>query len=132
MAIYLNTVTGSRALEGSPFDQAITQAAIKLTRARLHEDGERIANLDLTFLLPAKKVKPDFKGMRIRHYSVEDGTVFIESVVPEKMLHSEYAPDYVLAVIQDAVENAEAFFAEQSWAGFDPAGLQTQLAALTA
>lgn len=136
MTIYLGSISGSRELDGSPIDKAITAAAIKLTRARtgqrapLADTAPKQANLDLTFYLPAERVKPDFKGMRIRHYSVEDGTVFIESAVPDAMLHSEQAHAYVLAVIQDAVENAEEFFAEQSWLELDASGLQEQVSAL--
>lgn len=130
MTIYLSAVSGSRELEASPIDRAITSAAIKLTQARLRNAEKHSAGLDLTFLLPAKTVKPDFEGMRIRRYSVEDGTVFIESAVPDSMLYSEHANDYVLAVIQDAVENAEVFFAEQSWSGRDAADLKIDLAAL--
>lgn len=120
MTIYLGSISGSRQLDGSPISKAITEAAIKLTRARRGEGAEKQAHLDLTFYLPAASVKPDFKGMRIRRYSIEDRTVFIESSVPDAMLHSQQAQAYVLAVIQDAVDNAEDFFPSKLGWGWMP------------
>ena len=113
MSIYLNAVTGSRELDGCAIDKAITAMAIRLTQLRKALKNNAGATIDLTLLLPGKNTQPDFEGMRMTGFSSADGVLYIESAVPQKMLHSEHAERYVSALVQDAVANASDFFAEQ-------------------
>ena len=112
MTIYLNVVTGSRELEGCEINKAITEMAIRLSAIRKALENNDKAKIDLTLILPAKSQRPDFEGMRMISFSRDDGTLFMESTIPEAMLHSQQAPRYLSALLQDAVENASEFFVE--------------------
>lgn len=116
MAIFLNVLSGSRDLEGSAIDKAITAMAIRLAQARRLISDTDDANIELTLLLPSKNHKPDFQGMRMTSYSSEDSTLYMESAIPVQALHSEQADQYITAVLQDAVDNAADFFNEKGLA----------------
>ncbi len=113
MSIYLSSVIGSRELEGSEIYKAITSLAIKLNKIRNTLKDRGGVSIDLTVILPGNTHKPDFEGMRMTSFSANDGVLHIESVVPEKMLHSQQAAPYMSALLQDVVENADDFFNEQ-------------------
>jgi hypothetical protein len=113
MSFYLNTVTASRELEGSTIDKAIMAMAARVAKIRSGLDNHHTAAIDLTLMLPGKAEKPDFKGMRMTGFASDEKVLYIESAVPESMLHSEHAERYVSAVLQDAFENARIFFSEQ-------------------
>lgn len=113
MSFYLNTVTASRELEGSAIDKAIMAMAMRVAKIRNSLEKQNTATIDLTLMLPGKTEKPEFQGMRMTGFSSDDGVLYIESAVPESMLHSENAARYVSAVLQDAFENAKEFFSEQ-------------------
>ena len=113
MSIYLSAIFGSRDLDGSAIDKAISAMAIHLTQIRNAMKINTVASIDLTLMLPGKTHQPDFEGMRMPRFSSADSVLYIESAVPEHMLHSEQAERYVSALVQDAVENAADFFAEQ-------------------
>ncbi|MCL7422354.1 MAG: hypothetical protein M8364_15795 [Methylobacter sp.] len=116
MSIYLNAVIGSRELEGSAIDKAIMTMALRLAKARKTLGNNGGVAVDLTLLLPGKTHKPDFKGMRMTRFSSTEGVLYIESAVPEKMLHSEQAELYVSALLQDAVDNAADYFSDRGLA----------------
>jgi hypothetical protein len=113
MSFYLNTVTASRELEGSAIDKAIMAMAMRVAKIRSGLDKKNAAAIDLTLMLPGKAEKPEFQGMRMTGFSSDDGVLYIESAVPDSMLHSEHAERYVSAVLQDAFENAKEFFSDQ-------------------
>lgn len=113
MSVYLNAVTGSRELEGSAIDKAIMAMGVRLTQARKTLGNDGGVSIDLTLLLPGKTHQPDFKGMRMTRFSSTEGVLYIESAVPEKMLHSEQAGLYVSALLQDALDNAADYFSTQ-------------------
>lgn len=116
MAIYLNAITGSRELEGSPIDNAITAIAMRLNKYRNSLKQEARPGLDVTVMLPGQNCMPDFEGMRMTHFSAGEGVLYIESAIPEKILHSANAEEYLSALLEDAVENAKEFFKEQGMA----------------
>lgn len=104
--------TPSHDLDKSPIDRAITAlAACAFTEDR-HGGLPGGPILDLTFLLSSKDDRPPFDGMRMGGYSAEHQTLFFEASVPEAMGHSEQAPQYVAAVLQDMIENAAEYFQE--------------------
>jgi len=113
MTIYLNAVTGSRELEGCAIDKAITALAMRLAQLRNGQPKEADTTIDLTMILPGKNNSPDFEGMRLTGFSSEEGTLYMESVIPESMLDSELAERYVSAVVEDAMDNAAEFFSKQ-------------------
>lgn len=113
MSIYLSAVSGSRDLEGSAIDKAITAMAIRLTQLRGALKGSNDVTIDLTLMLPGKTQKPDFDGMRMTRFSSDERALYIESAVPQQMLHSQHAERYVSALIQDAIDNAVLYFDEQ-------------------
>ncbi len=113
MSIYLNAITGSRELEGSSIDKAITAMAIRLSKYRNSLDTQPAMAIDLTVMLPGKNCTPDFEGMRMTRFSPDEGLLYMESAIPAKMLHSANAEQYLSALLEDAIDNAQEFFVEQ-------------------
>jgi hypothetical protein len=112
MSLHISITRPSAELDQSPIDKAITSlaahAAAEKRSARLPKGPE----LDITFMLPGKYEVPPFHGMRMGGYSQENQTLFFETAVPEHITHSEEAPRYVAVVLQDVIDNAQAFFQE--------------------
>jgi hypothetical protein len=105
----------SRDLDKSPIDRAVTTLAAGI--AAEQRNGSLPAAgpaLDLTFLLSTKDDKPPFDGMRMGGYTPESQTLYFEAAVPEAMGHSDQAPEYVAAILQDMIDNAAMFFEEQN------------------
>jgi hypothetical protein len=113
MALYISMNTPSPDLAKSPIDQAIsfmaTHVAIEKQRGRLPKTGPC---LDVTFMLSSKTDAPPFSGMRMGGYTNENNTLFFEAAVPDGMSRSSLAPEYVATVLQDVVNNASEYFAE--------------------
>ena len=114
MGLYISSATASSELNESAINQAISQLAIAVALARQQGSIPSGPSLDVTFMLPGQFEKPDFNGMRMGGYSDESDTLFFERAVPEHMVHSEQAGEYVAAVMQDVVTNANDFFHENS------------------
>lgn len=112
MGLFISINTASSELKQSPIDDAITfvatHAAIEKRQGLIPEGP----SLDVTFLLPGQLDKPDFSGMRMGGYTEESDTLFFETSVPEHILKSNDAPQYVAMVMQDIVTNASEFFME--------------------
>jgi hypothetical protein len=112
MSLYISINTPSSALSNSSIDEAITfmaaHAAIEKRQGRLPGGP----SLDVTFMLPGEYEVPPFSGMRMGGYTKESDTLYFEAAVPGHILKSEDAPRYVAVVMQDVVEHANEFFAE--------------------
>jgi len=113
MSVFLNTVTGHRELEECQINKAITALAIKLVKIRPMISNSFEPGIELTIILPGTTHKPAFQGMRLNGYSVNDNMLYIESAIPDTMLHSEHANEYMLALLQDAIDNGADFFTEK-------------------
>jgi len=113
MALYISMKTPSPDLDKSPIDEAITfmatHVAMEKRNGRIPKGGPA---LDITFMLSTRDDAPPFTGMRMGGYTQENQTLFFETAVPEAMSRSVSAPEYVMAVVQDAVDHAIQFFAE--------------------
>jgi hypothetical protein len=116
MSLYIGVTTASTELTDSPVNTAITVLAASVamkTRQGLIPGGP---SLDVTFMLPGKREKPAFAGMRMGGYTPEGGTLYFEAAVPEHILNSNQAGHYVAMVMQDVVTHAGAFFQENATA----------------
>jgi len=113
MPLYISMKTPSPELDKSPIDDAITfmatHIAMEKRNGRIPQNGPA---LDITFMLSTLDDAPPFTGMRMGGYTQENETLFFETAVPEAMSRSQTAPEYVMAVVQDAVDHAIQFFAE--------------------
>lgn len=112
MSLYISTKTASSELANSHITQAITVLAATMavkTQHGLIPDGP---SLDVTFLLPGEFDMPDFSGMQMGGYSAKGNTLFFETAVPEHIVHSTQAKQYVAIVMQDMIANANGFFSE--------------------
>jgi hypothetical protein len=116
MALYISINTASSSHSKSPIDNAIVllaaQAAVEKRKGGL-PDGP---SLDVTFLLPGEFESPPFEGMRMGGYTEEGRTLHFQTAVPEHILNSALAPNYVSAVMSDVVEHAHDFFASNKLA----------------
>lgn len=112
MTLFIGAYYPDKELERSTFGEAITRVAVKLAKSREHKLQKISPNLDFYFLLPSKIDHPDFQGMRIHSFDKDSKTLRIETSVPEHMVSSKHAEDYVVAALSDAVDNAFEFFSD--------------------
>jgi len=119
-----------RALEESAIGRAITSIAIDLAGLREHPAQKRTPVLDLVFLLPSGQEKADFEGLRLHSFDSSAKILRIESAVPEKMVASNHAERFVLAVMLDAIDASDEFFYEQRIL-FDARGHQELIELMT-
>lgn len=114
MSLYISTATASSEIKESSINQAITMLAATMaikTRHGMIPDGP---SLDVTFMLPGKYDKPNFTGMRMGNYNEKGNTLFFERSVPDHIVHSAKANEYVTIVMQDVINQANEFFKEES------------------
>ncbi|WP_432695079.1 hypothetical protein ACQUQP_11010 [Marinobacterium sp. YM272] len=113
MALYIGAYLPDRRLDETPFSKALTRVAAGLAQQRQNRVQTSAPNLDLQFLMPGQSELPGFEGMRFHSYDASSNTLRIESSVPGKMLGSSHAEAYVIAAMQDAIDNAKEFFSSQ-------------------
>lgn len=114
MSLYIGAFYPDRQLDESLFSQSLVKVAANLAEHRKHSLQVSPPYLDIQFMMPGKQEKPDFTGMRMYEYDSDSSTLRIESAVPERIVNSMHTEEYVLAVMQDAVDNAAAFFESES------------------
>lgn len=113
MSLYIGAYYPDRQLDESLFGQALVKVAAGLAQYRQHPLQMSAPNLDIHFMMPGKEESPNFEGMRLRFFDRQSSTLRIESAVPDRMVNSMHSEAYILAVMQDAVDNAADFFDEQ-------------------
>lgn len=110
MGLYIGTASASQAHKESRINHAITQLAAAIALQHIKGAFPNTPLLDIKFLLPGKLEKVPFKGMQMGGYDHENRTLFFECAVPEKMINSPKAEEYIEAVIEDVVSNAADYF----------------------
>lgn len=114
MTLFIGAYYPDNELQRSVFGEAVTSVALKLAQARSHRLQSTAPHVDFYFLVPSEVAKPDFQGMRIHSFDNETDTIRIESSVPEHMVTSKHAEEYVVASLLDAMDNAFDFFADSA------------------
>lgn len=114
MSLFIGAFFPEPDLSSSPFSAALTNIAVKLATSASSKSIARDPLIDLRFLLPGKLDKPGFTGMRLNSFDKTSNTLRIDSSVPEGMIESNKAADYIIAAMHDATENAGAFFQENN------------------
>ncbi|GGB93156.1 hypothetical protein GCM10011352_19020 [Marinobacterium zhoushanense] len=114
MALYIGAYLPDRQLDESPFHKALVRVAAGLAQQRTDPLQTRAPNLDLHFLMPGREEAPPFDGMRFHSFDSRSNTLRIESSVPSRMIGSSHAEAFVIAAMQDAVDNAREFFDSRS------------------
>lgn len=112
MSLYISINMPSNTLAKSPIDEAITFVAMHASIENREGRIPQGPSLDVTFMLPGALEIPPFTGMRMGGYTQEENTLYFETAVPEHILNSNQAPEYVAAVMLDVVDHAEQFFVE--------------------
>ncbi|MDO6682088.1 MULTISPECIES: hypothetical protein [unclassified Oceanobacter] len=113
MTLYCGAYLPESGLSDSPFVGALTRVAAKLTSMSGRQTNTEDPHLDLYFLVPGSTDVPPFRGMRFHSFDRTNRRLRIESSVPAHMVGSRHCQAYVLAAIQDAVENAADFFSRE-------------------
>ena len=132
MSLYCQAFFSDMGLKDSEFVAELTYIAAKLTQQIRRQDEAVGPTVDLRFLLPVGSDQPDFTGMRLHSYNSSNQCLLIESVVPSALYHSSKAKTYILAAMQDAVDNAADFFTEQQVGGYAPAHEHERILAVAA
>lgn len=114
MSMYISVATASSGLSASPISDAITLLATKVANEKKQGNLPNGPSLDITFMLPGEVEKPPFEGMRMGGYTMESDTLYFETAVPEHIIHSKLAEQYVAMVMQDVIVHADAFFIENA------------------
>lgn len=131
MTLYIGMRSPASDQDTSSINDAIrfmaAHVAIEKRHGRIPDTGPR---LDITFMLPGKKDLPPFDGMRMGGYSDDGQTLFFEAAVPEEIVSSPRAQEYVAAVLHDVVDNAIEFF-DQGGVSFDAAHWTQAIAHIT-
>jgi len=112
MSLYISTNTASSELGDSMIVHAITFLAATMATKIQHEIIPNGPSLDVTFMLPGKLDKPNFTGMRMGSYTKKNNTLFFEKAVPDHIVHSKQAKEFVTMVMQDVIFHADDFFKE--------------------
>lgn len=110
MSLFISISSASSDIKDSPITEAITRLAAAVAKARASHQIPSGPSLDVTFLLPGKFEKPNFSGMRMGGYSDSDNILFFEKAVPDHIIFSPQADEFLSLVMQDVVSNAHAFF----------------------
>lgn len=111
MSLFCRAFLPDQTLKDSDFVGNLTRIAANLTRQKVSAKSEG-PDLDIRFMLPFEADKPDFVGMRIHSWEEENTTLRIEAAVPNRILEADLSEQYIVAAIQDAIDNAAEFFEE--------------------
>lgn len=120
------SINKSDTLEKSAIDKAIVRVAAALARQRGRLPPG--PGLEVTFFAASADWQPAFTGMRMGGYRAEDPVLRFEVAVPAALAHSPHAPRYVLAVLEDVLDNARDQF-DALRIAFDHAGWQRLVSA---
>jgi len=112
MSLFISVTTPTSAFNECPMDKAITFFATSVAMEKRVGNFPPGPELDITFMVTGPKDAPDFKGMRMFGYNEEKHTLYFETAIPPHLNQSAAAPQYVQAVLQDAVDNAQDYFNE--------------------
>ncbi len=110
MTLLISMTTASSELGDSPITKAITQLATTIAIKKRDGLVPTSPTLDLTFCLPGKFDKPNFTGMRMGSYDASHQTLYFEKAVPDHIVHSSHAMEFVSVVMQDMLDGAQDFF----------------------
>lgn len=119
MGIYLSVVSPSKDLEQSEINKAITALAMKIHHFKQAGHMPASPKLDISFLLTSDLDKPVFEGMRMGGDKTDADSLYCEVAIPLEVVNSDYAADYVNAILFDAIDNANDFFTEMNNSKFD-------------
>lgn len=112
MSLFIGAYYPDKELSESDFGKALVEVAVNLAKQKQPDLVNSNPNVDLQFMLPGKNEIPDFNGMRMCSFNLDSKTLHMESSVPIHLINSKHAKAYVIAAMQDAIENAHAFFTQ--------------------
>lgn len=112
MSLHIGMTCPDKALDESAFSSGLTGIAARLATQRAAQLAAGGPDIDLRFLLPGKHETPAFEGMRFTAWREDEAVLYVESAVPASLIHSVHAEQYIVAALQDAIDNAAGFFAE--------------------
>lgn len=112
MSLFIGMTCPDKALDESAFSTGLTGIAAQLAARRSAQLAYGGPDIDVRFLLPGKNEAPTFQGMRFTAWRQAESVLYVESAVPAGLINSLHAETYIVAALQDAIDNAADFFAE--------------------
>ncbi|MDK2778646.1 MAG: hypothetical protein KYX62_13390 [Pseudomonadota bacterium] len=110
MSLFCAAYMPDQSLKECQFVTDLTKVAANLTRQRRLTAAQ--PDVDICFLLPFAQERPGFAGMRFHSWQAAHSTLRFDSAVPANMLHSPLSKRWIIAAMQDAVDNAAGFFTD--------------------
>jgi len=93
---------GGTELVRSRIDCALMQAARSLIRLRpTFADGE-VPSVNVVFHLPGSVHSPDWEGLRVERFTRKKKLMLISVAVPEEIVHSDQALEFVIQSLHTA------------------------------
>lgn len=110
MTLHIVMNSPGNELSDSSIDTAIMTLASRVMQERQQGHLPGGPALELTFMLPGSRIKPGFEGMRMGGYTRAEDILYFETAVPQHIVQSGRAPEYVDLVLLDMIDNASQFF----------------------
>lgn len=99
-------------LKESDFCHALNRVKTRLSKLNFHSAQNDDTALNIQFFLPGKYESLRFNGIRISGFDVKTTTVYLEISVPKSIVYSDYAEEFLVAEIEEAIENVSYFLKE--------------------
>lgn len=114
MSLFITTRRPDHTLDNSEIDNAICHLAAHTALGRYHRQFPDGPDMEITFMYPGAAERPPFKGMRMGKAASTDGALHFEAAIPQHIADSPKAPEYLKALMEDVIDNAQSYFRQSS------------------
>lgn len=118
MAFNISADTPNMCFSDSDFCLALNRVKGRLRMLHHFAAQNDDSQLKVKFFLAGKYENTGFTGMRISGFEADAKIVHVEIAVPNSITYSDYAEDYIIAELDDALEAVNYFLGEMRM-GFD-------------
>lgn len=99
-------------LRESDFCHALTRVKSRLLMLNHYSAQHDNMHVKVLFFLPGKYETPRFNGIRISGFDIKTTTICVEISVPKSIVYSDYSEEFIVAEIEDAIDNVNYFLKE--------------------
>lgn len=114
MALFITTRRPDHTLDNSEIDNAIVHLTARTALSRHHRQLPEGPDMEITFMYPGAAEQPPFNGMRMGTYGSSQSTLHFEAAIPPHIADSPRASEYLKALMEDVIDNAQSYFQQSS------------------